>query len=291
MPDRALPTAQNATKSGVYLPLDGLERVPARAATHAVGMAQKPINLTPTRIAVGTRPAVAWRTREGSTYSAVPTPALLDEGLYLAGRSRVGNNYQWRRNYAGVNWFSSCGTHVEYESMFERLALLWLDFSSDIVAIAAQPMLMLFEDETHHYPDFIALHADHRQVVYDVKPAALVTDKARKQFDNTAALCRRVGWDYHVLTGTEPVLEANLNWLAQFRQPVFAPPTDARQRLLAAVSDPIPLAEAAAAMQHPTPTAARASIYHLAWIHEIQLDLTRPLSNQTLIRKAAHVFA
>ena len=230
---------------------------------------------------------ILWRNRNNKDFSAIAGPELLDQELYLTAPFRIGHQYPKRRNYTGEHWFSNTGTHVWYESLFERQSMLWLDFTCDIVAIATQPMRMNFANGRHHFPDIIALHADSRQVVYDVRPASLITAKTQAQFDETAKVCRQVGWDYEIISSFGSMAQGNLSWLSNFRQTHYAPPAEARSRLLAALGSPLPLSVAAASMAADRPTASAGWLYHLAWVGEVALDLSAPISNATLVRKAS----
>jgi hypothetical protein len=229
---------------------------------------------------------IEWLDQLGTARKAVADTRLLDRELFLAQRSRTGNRYPKQRNYHGLNWFAGTGTHVWHESLFERYALLTLDFRHDIVALAVQPMTMTFDDGSEHYPDFIALHSDHRQVVYDVKPASRVGAKAQLQFDTTEALCRRIGWGYEVFSDPDPQVRLNVEWVANFRNPAFAPEPSARQQLLAAAARPLSLHSAAQLMRDHGWDGGVAGAYHLVWTGELTIDLTEPLSTNTLVRKA-----
>lgn len=230
--------------------------------------------------------AVSWRITKNDEVTAIADQGLLDKELYLAHPYRIGHQYPKRRNYTGEHWFSNTGTHVWFESLFERQALLWLDFTSDVVAIATQPMRMDFANGLHHIPDIMALHSDHRQVVYDVKPASLITPKVRAQFDETANVCDQVGWDYEIISSFGHIAEGNLAWLSNFRQHHFAPPVEARAQLMEALNAPLPLGKAAESLRSDRSHAAVGWLYHLAWIGAVKLDLSTPFSNSTLIRKA-----
>ena len=234
---------------------------------------------------------VSWLDPRGNLQTRHPTPALLSEDIYTAQKLRTGSRYRQQRNYHGLNWFANTTTHVWYESMFERQALLWLDFNKDIVAIAAQPMRMDFTDGSYHFPDFLALHSDHKQVVYDVKPLDLLLSKAKAQFAKTAELCKTVGWGFEVFAGIDKVTRDNLDWLSNFRQPYFSPPPAARARLAEALLDStLTMRDAADALGLERTTRLPA-LYHLAWMGDILLDLTTPLSKSTLIEGNNHVHA
>lgn len=224
---------------------------------------------------------VTWIAADGISHDAIATPRLLDDELYLAKKMRTGNRYPKQRNYHGHNWFGNTQQQIWFESLFERHALLWLDHTRDIVAIACQPMMMTFGDGTEHVPDFVALLSNHLQVVYDVKPSRLVP-KAQAQFDKTAELCRTVGWGFEVLSDLPRQLHINLDWIASFRQPRFAAPPDETQVLLDALHTPMALGEAAALLPALT---GKPAIYHLVWMGQLHLDLISLLSNSTLISK------
>jgi hypothetical protein len=229
---------------------------------------------------------VSWIDANQVEYEALADRALLNADIYLARRSRTGNRYQQQRPYQGVNWFSNTGTHVWHESLLERNSLLWLDHTSDIVAIAAQPMQMHFPDGTSHYPDFLALHSDQRQVVYNVKPLKFIDAKAKTQFAKAASLCKLVGWSHQIISARTPVETGNLDWLANFRQTRFAPTERAFTQLMNALVVPMPADTAAATMLYPGWTGALASIFHLAWNGDIEFDHTSPISSTSLVRKA-----
>ena len=115
---------------------------------------------------------VLWIAADGNSRDAIATPRLLGEELYLAKKIRTGNRYPKQRNYHGHNWFGNTQQQIWFESLFERHALLWLDHTRDIVAIASQPMTMTFGDGSEHTPDFIALLSDHSQMCTTSNPPA-----------------------------------------------------------------------------------------------------------------------
>ena len=51
----------------------------------------------------------------------------------------------------------------------------------------------------------------------DVRPDALVDDRAREAFQATAELCDHVGWAYLHSSDQPPIQAANLRWLAGYR--------------------------------------------------------------------------
>jgi len=257
-------------------------------AAHMSFMDKTPRQQTP--IAVRRDAVVTWIDADGNPQRARADKGLLHKKLYSAKMIRTGNRYPKQRNYHGLNWFANTQTHVWCESLFERHALLWLDFTCDIVKIAAQPMKISFGDGTHHTPDFMTRHADGRQVLYDVKPTRYLTGKALVQFEKTAEICKKIGWGYEVLSDLDPQVHINLDFLASFRHPAFAPPAEERTRLLASMHGPMPLGELGPILQMPAGE-ARSSVYHLLWRRDLYLDLTQLMSSKTLTAKEPHAHA
>jgi hypothetical protein len=236
------------------------------------------------------RPAatVSWRTNiKGSPLrSKLATPKLLDCELYLAGLARTADRYPRQKNIQGLYFFSRTREHVWHESQLEAQVLKWLDMSKDIVAIAAQPLIIDFADGTSHIPDMLALHADHRQVVYDVKPRKFIA-KFEKQFANTRTFCDQVGFGYEVYHETPRQVEINLNWLAGFKDPGYAPTRAETERLLQALGDAIVLDSAAAHLHPGDLPRGRAALFHLVWTNVLTFDLTQPISSDTRIERTS----
>lgn len=230
---------------------------------------------------------IEWMPTRGTLRRENASRALLREELYRARTVRQSVNYPKKRNYQGECFIAATGQSVFYESLLERRALHWLDFTCELAAVSTQPMRIRFADGSEHYPDILALHTDRRQVVYDVKPMRFV-EKFRHQFENTAALCRQVGWGYQVITDFTPVFEQNLAVLADHRTRLFQPAATMRDQILAAVDGPTPIREAAAAVDWEVRHAAVPAIHHLLWHGALKADLNRSvITGNTLIWKAA----
>lgn len=231
---------------------------------------------------------VHWNTPDAGPQSAVASPALLGRELYLAAPIRFGNRYPRQRNYHGHYLFSQTGRHVWFESLLESSRLASIDASRSVVAIASQPMRLDFDDGTHHYPDFLAMHSSSRQVVYDVKPQERLTEKALTQFARTRALCSRVGWGYEVLSELSETEEANLTWLRQFKHYGFHPPARTLERLRDALITPLSVFDAAGELELGSLAAGRSAVFHLLWVRAITTDLSARLTDASLVERATH---
>jgi hypothetical protein len=216
---------------------------------------------------------------------------LLDEDIYLGAPVRTAHRYPRQRNYIGYYYFSRTGAHVWHESLLEASTLRWLDFRDDIVAIAAQPMIMTFDDDSWHVPDYMALHSDGRQVVYDVKPSSLINEKVALQFAKTRRLCAGVGWGYEVCTELPAQTTRNVKWLSNFKHPGYSPTREGAATLLAALEAPISVRKAVSHLGAPSIAHARSGIYHLAWSGILALDLNTHINDNTLIERGRHARA
>lgn len=230
------------------------------------------------------RAAVTWNGDRSATKATPATPALLSKELYLKQRCRTGNRYRNQRNYHGQYYFSQTQSHVWYESLLESSMLMLLDWRENIAAIATQPMKLTFSDGKVHYPDFLALHADGRQVVYDVKPASRLSEKALTQFAQTRAVCEAVKWEYEVLTGLQEIEHKNLAFLSHFRHPGFQPGLEAVDRARRAFeSGPLSVLDAARALEPASIAKGRSGVYRLLWTRQLTCDMSATISDRALI--------
>lgn len=232
--------------------------------------------------------SVRWVTPAGREMKMLADSSVLDKELYTAEQFRFGHKYPRQKNVHGVYYFSQVSHHVWHESLLESSILTWLDHHTDVVAIAAQPVEIIFGDGSTHIPDFLTMRADNSQVLIDVKPTKYLGEKARLQFDKTLAVCTRIGWQYEVHTELPRQMQINLAWIGAFRHPSFHPGADAVARLLAAMTLPtMSLLDAARSLGLGALPRERAAIYHLIYSRDLTIDNSLPLSDATLIRKAA----
>jgi hypothetical protein len=124
------------------------------------------------------RTLLAWVDGHGRPHQAAANRKATSIDFHLAGIARQGAKYPNRRNYEGFYWCSQTKSHVWYESMAEYTALMWMDYSYDVAAVASQPMCIVFPDGHRHYPDYFVVLGTGDQLVVDVRPLALVDDKA-----------------------------------------------------------------------------------------------------------------
>jgi hypothetical protein len=130
-------------------------------------------------------------------------------------------------HYPGYFWSATMGGHVIYESRLELARLPLADFDRDVAAIAAQPFLLqahVAGTARRHVPDFLLAHADKSVRVVNVKPAdKLAEPRIAETLAWPGQLIEEHGWQYEIWSEADPVLLANLRFLAGYRRPGLLP--------------------------------------------------------------------
>lgn len=194
--------------------------------------------------------------------------------------------FSWpgKRNYEGLYWSSTNRRHVDFESLLERDYLLAADNAPDIVAIAAQPLALLWPRATRgnrdHVPDFFVRLANGDGRLIDVR-SPKGAEKYAGQSALTRKFCDEIGWEYEVFTGLSPELAQNLRWLAGYRHDRNAPPAEIAESITHCFAEPVALevglGEASGrtgrSVEHTT-----ANVLNLLWRRQLSADLSRPLS-------------
>ncbi|MDT4964151.1 MAG: hypothetical protein QOF87_3798 [Pseudonocardiales bacterium] len=192
---------------------------------------------------------------------------------------------KWQRHLSGLWWSPTMGGHVRYESWLERDHLMALDFDATVTAIVSQPFWLSWSDDdgqrVRHAPDFFARRADGSAVVVDCRSAERRPPRDVAKFDATAVACEALGWEYRLLGATDPVVTANLRWLAGYRHPRHRLPAIA-EALMSVVTGPTPLM--VAAEQVGDPLAVLPVLFHLLWCQELGVDLWMPLHDRVMVR-------
>jgi len=196
-------------------------------------------------------------------------------------------SFKRQRHFPGLWWSATMGRHVGYESWLERDQLMLLDFDPDVVGIASQPFWLFWTDASRdggrarsHAPDYFVRQRDGTAVVLDVRPDERIKPRDAAAFEITAAACARVGWSYRRLGAPEPVLVANVRWLAGYRHPRHGL-GEVVVALRAAFAEPAALMDGAEAVGDPI--AVLPVLFHLLWRQQLAADLSRPLDAGTVV--------
>jgi len=196
--------------------------------------------------------------------------------------------FRWargQRHLPGLWWSATTGSHVGYESWLERDHVMLLDFDPQVTVIAAQPFWLRWRDDAgrsrRHAPDLFARMTDGSGVVIDVRPDDRIEQKDAEAFDATRNACELAGWGFRRAGVPDPVLAANVTWLARYRHPRCGGSPDLARFLLKAFAEPAPLMAGAAAAGDPM--VVLPALFHLMWQHALVADLAVRLTAETLV--------
>jgi len=196
--------------------------------------------------------------------------------------------YRGQQHFSGFWWSSTMGDHVIYESRLQLARLILADFDPGVEAIVAQPFRLESVVDGHmrqHIPDFLLLDGGRPQVV-NVKPReSLANPKIRNTLAWAHGALEQRGWATEVWSGTDPVLLANVRFLAGFRRPALFDPQLLHAAAEAAVDHGVGDTEAALSRRWPT-VLVRPAILHLLWQGRLRTDLSRLLDADTILRAA-----
>jgi hypothetical protein len=194
-------------------------------------------------------------------------------------------------HYPGYFWSATMGAHVIYESRLELARLLLADFDRDVVAIAAQPFLLqalVAGRARRHVPDFLLAHADKSVRVVNVKPAGkLAEPRIAEALSWPGPLIEGHGWQYEIWSGADPVLLANLRFLACYRRPGLLP-GDLLDDVLAAVRPGDTIGGVISRMSGTRrPGDVKAAVLRLLWQQRLAADLHGRLDAGSALEVAA----
>jgi hypothetical protein len=175
---------------------------------------------------------------------------------------------------------------VAYESRLELARLLLADFDPVVESVYAQPFQLVAEvggRRRRHVPDFLLVHRDQAVTVVNVKPAEhLGHPEVVAAVAWTGRVVGERGWRLEVWSGEDPVVLANVRFLAGFRRAWHFDPG-----LLDAAATTAPglrIADVEQALDgRGGRPLVRPVLMHLLWSHRLAADLTRPLSGQTVL--------
>ena len=219
----------------------------------------------------------------GAEHRELPVswPGLRPEGFAPV------REFRWARGQGhlpGLWWSATTGVHVGHESWLERDHVMLLDFDPQVTMLVAQPFWLRWRDDAgrsrRHAPDLFARLADGSGVGIDVRPDDGFEQKDAEAFDATRKACGLAGWGFRRVGVPDPVLVANVAWLARYRHPRCGSPGLARL-LLESFAEPAPLMAGAAAAGDPM--AVLPVLFHLMWRHALVADLAVRLTADTFV--------
>lgn len=194
--------------------------------------------------------------------------------------------FSWRTSQfhrPGLQFMVSTGRHHGFESHAEQQVLLALDFAGDAIEVLSQPFRLTFDTtdgQGEHIPDFLAVTRGGFWLI-DVRPDGRTKAEDRVRFAAAAEVALSCGWRYVVAAGWRPHIQTTLDTLSAQRRPL-TDPLELQGALLAIVRNgPVRFGELVE--QTEVPAMARAHALHLVWARRLGIDLTVPLSDQSLV--------
>jgi hypothetical protein len=177
-------------------------------------------------------------------------------------------------------WSATTGGHVAHGSAAMVVQLMLLDRDPRVVAMAGRPVRVLWRDRAgavrSWVPQLFARYADGTALLADC-PAAPGAGGAAAQRagEAVAQACAQVGWAYQRLRAPDPVVAANVRWLAGYRHPRFRGSAQVEAAVLEAFSRPRPLAEGVREVGNPL--VVLPVLFHALWAHRLHVPLDAPL--------------
>jgi hypothetical protein len=216
--------------------------------------------------------------------------ALVSAEVLAAGQPwRVFRWHRGQAHYSGWYWSATTGGHVVYESRLELARLLLADFDPEVAKVSAQPFLVTAPSGgrvRRHVPDFLVIGRDGGVRVVNVKPAdQLKVPKVADALAWAGEVFAARGWEHEIWSGAEPVLLANVRFLAGYR---FAGRVEAS--LAEVIARDAPSGATIGELERGWPDRAgdaRAAVLHLLWRGVLRTDLMVPLSSATRLERAA----
>ncbi|MFI6368348.1 TnsA-like heteromeric transposase endonuclease subunit [Nocardia sp. NPDC050630] len=186
-------------------------------------------------------------------------------------------SYRGQSSFPGWWWMATTGEHIGHESWLERDHLIALDADPDVIGVASQPFWIHWRDEDgarRHAPDFFARTRDGGAVVIDVRADDRIGTRDAEAFDATQRACAEVGWSYCRVGVLDPVLAANLRWLAGYRHPRCLR-AGLVSELISAFAEPKELLVGASEVGDPI--VVLPTLFHLLWCRQLSTNLVGAL--------------
>lgn len=201
---------------------------------------------------------------------------------------RVIRSRRGQLHYPGRYWSAVTGGHVGYESRLELSWLLLNDRDRRLSSVVSQPFQLVAEVQggtRRHVPDFLAVRDDGLVTVVDVKPRRRLEDPTVAfTFGWTREVVNQQGWGFEVFSEPDPVLLANVRFLAGYRR---RRQFDAEllEQALGVLVSPVPFAEGERKVMAGGVGRARVRghLLHLLWSGRLRGDLGSRLTESSLV--------
>lgn len=203
---------------------------------------------------------------------------------------RAVRSYPGQRSVTHDYWVATTGGTVSCESHLERHHAMLLDFDPRVRGLVGQPFRLFWPGRRGgrgHVPDFFARLGDGGGLVVDVRPDGQIGSDDAEAFAATARACELAGWSFRRVGLIDPLLLANVKWLAGYRHPRNQQDAVA-EKLEEVFAEPLPLL--AGAERFGDRLAVLPVLYHLLWRRVLEVDLAAGvLGPRSVVRQAMAV--
>jgi hypothetical protein len=156
-----------------------------------------------------------------------PLAACWTEGFERLSPVRTVKTYRGQKSLTHVYWSATTSCSIVCESHLERHHAMLLDFDPAVTGLVGQPFRLFWpgaRGRRGHVPDFFARRVDGGGVVMDVRPDDRIEPDDAEAFAATARACEHAGWAFRRVGAIDPILLANVKWLAGYRHNRFHQP-------------------------------------------------------------------
>jgi hypothetical protein len=165
-----------------------------------------------------------------------------------------------------------------------RTQVMLLDHDPSVVAIMCRPVELTWRDRegsrVRHAPHLMARLADGRGLLADCAGHGEISPRLAARAVVMEAAAAAVGWQYRVLRPPDPVLAANLRWLAGYRHPRYKG-GELAGRAAEAFGRPRPLVEGVRELGDPVQVFP--VVFHALWHGSLSASLEEPLHERVTV--------
>lgn len=191
-----------------------------------------------------------------------------------------------RRVAPGWWWSSTSGRLVAYGSGAMRTELMLLDRDPAVVALACQPVELVWREggkAVGHAPQLMARLKDGSGLLVDCAARSGPSARLAARAGVMAASAKAAGWCYRLAEPPDPVLVANVRWLAGYRHPRHAAGSW-MPAVVAAFGSPRPAVGAVRELGDPI--AVWPVVFHALWSGVLSVRLDEPLHERAVVSVA-----
>ncbi|MFF1959820.1 TnsA-like heteromeric transposase endonuclease subunit [Streptomyces sp. NPDC058220] len=189
-----------------------------------------------------------------------------------------------KRMAPGWWWSATEGRLVHYASGVMRTQVMLLDHDPSVVAIACRPVELTWREGdgvvVRHAPHLMARLVDGRGLLADCAGHGEISARLASRAAVMEAAAAAVGWQYRVLRPPEPVVAANLRWLAGYRHPRYRG-GELAGRAAEVFRRPRPLIEGVRELGDPIQVFP--VVFHALWHGDLAAPLDVPLHERVTV--------